>query len=110
MAICAEVRSLALAYVDKGHTRSEAAEVFGVTYETIGNWVRRREKTGEVSPRKVGCKGSRKVDYNIVLDIVKDKPDITLEEAAFKTGVSKSTVWRILQKNKMTYKKTKILC
>jgi transposase len=45
-----------LAGVDRGQRREDIVRLFEVSLATIGRWLRRRRKTGEVAPKpSPGC-------------------------------------------------------
>ena len=46
-----DLRLRVLAAVDRGVSRAEIVETFGVSLATARRWLRRRRETGEVSPR-----------------------------------------------------------
>jgi len=46
-----DLRTRVLAAVDRGVSRVEIIETFGVSLATARRWLRRRRETGEVSPR-----------------------------------------------------------
>ena len=46
-----DLRTRVLAAIDRGVSRVEIVETFGVSLATARRWLRRRRETGEVSPR-----------------------------------------------------------
>ncbi|MDP9425460.1 MAG: helix-turn-helix domain-containing protein [Actinomycetota bacterium] len=46
-----DLRTRVLAAVDRGVSRAEIVEAFGVSLATVRRWLKRRRETGEVSPR-----------------------------------------------------------
>ena len=47
-----DLRERALAAVDRGMPRKEAVGVFGVSLATIKRWLKRREQTGSLAPKR----------------------------------------------------------
>ena|SRR5215210_245355 len=47
-----DLRERALAAVDRGMPRKEALGVFGVSLATIKRWLKRREQTGSLAPKR----------------------------------------------------------
>ena len=47
-----DLRERALAAVDRGTPRKEAVGVFGVSLATLKRWLKRRQETGSVAPRR----------------------------------------------------------
>ncbi|WP_194844948.1 IS630 transposase-related protein [Candidatus Rhabdochlamydia porcellionis] len=43
MAYSYDLRKKALDYVEKGNTKEEASQIFGVTARSIFNWIKRKE-------------------------------------------------------------------
>ena len=55
-----DLRLKVLAAVDRGMSRKEVAEVFGVSVPTIKRWLRRRRQTGDVEPKPIAGPPARK--------------------------------------------------
>jgi len=55
-----DLRLKVLAAVDRGMSRKEVAEVFGVSVPTIKRWLRRRRQTGDVEPKPIPGPPARK--------------------------------------------------
>lgn len=47
-----DLRERVLAAVDRGMPRKEAVGVFGVSLATLKRWLKRRQETGSVAPRR----------------------------------------------------------
>jgi transposase len=77
-----DLRLKVLAAVDRGMSRKEVVEVFGVSVPTIKRWLRRRRQTGDVEPKPIpgppARKGAALEDH--LRAQVRANPDITLEE------------------------------
>lgn len=55
-----DLRIRVLAAVDHGVPREEVAKTFSVSVPTIKRWLRRRRQTGDVEPRAIPGRPSRK--------------------------------------------------
>ena len=55
-----DLRSRVLAAVDAGTPREEVARTFSVSMPTIKRWLKRRRETGDVEPRAIPGRPSRK--------------------------------------------------
>jgi transposase len=77
-----DLRLKVLAAVDRGMSRKEVAEVFGVSVPTIKRWLRRRRQTGDVEPKPIPGPPARKgaaLEDHLPAQL-RANPDITLEE------------------------------
>jgi transposase len=71
-----------LAAVDRGVSRKEVAEVFGVSVPTIKRWLRRRHQTGDVESKPITGPPARKgaaLEDHLPAQL-RANPDLTLEE------------------------------
>ena len=99
-----DLRSRVLAAVDAGRPREEAAQTFSVSVPTIKRWLKRRRETGDVQPRAIPGRPSRKgaMLERWLPEQLKANHDLTLEEhrQAFEEelgeAVSTSTVGRAI--------------
>src|SRR5215217_5210647 len=55
-----DLRLRVLAAVDRGVPREEAAKTFSVSVPTIKRWLKRRRETGDVEPKPIPGRPSRK--------------------------------------------------
>ena len=55
-----DLRLRVLAAVDAGKPREEAAKTFSVSMPTIKRWLKRRRETGDVEPKPIPGRPSRK--------------------------------------------------
>ncbi len=104
-----DLRQAVISYVEGGGKLSQASKLFGVTTRTIYSWKKRKESTGDVIPRKTGSPGKRKIDYDKLLEYVKDHPDATLHEMARVFEVWPSAIEKALKKMDVTRKKNRLL-
>ncbi len=111
-----DLRERLVSAVDGGMTRRSAAKRFGVAASTAIKWVDQWRRTGEVAPRpRGGDRRSERIEAHAdeVLGLIEETPDITLEELAGHLDevhglkVAASTVWRLLDRHGMTFKKNR---
>jgi transposase len=111
-----DLRSRLVSAVDDGLSCRAAAKRFGVAASTAIKWVDRWQRTGSVAPRpRGGDYRSARIEAHAeeVLGLIDETPDITLEElaahldAVHGVRVAPSTVWRLLDRHGMTFKKNR---
>jgi transposase len=99
-----DLRLRVLSAVDSGSPREEVARTFSVSIPTIKRWLKRRRETGDVEPRAIPGRPSRK---GVMLEEwlpkhLEANDDLTLEghreafEEHFGEGVSTSTIGRAI--------------
>lgn len=102
--------------VEEGMSRRSAADRFGVAASTAIKWVDRWRRTGDVRPRPQGGDNrSQRIEAHAeeILALIEESPDITLGEIAVHLDemhglrVSQSSVWRLLDRRGMTFKKNR---
>ena len=111
-----DLRERLISAVDGGVSRRSAAARFGIAASTAINWVDQWRRTGNVRPRpQGGDKRSQRIEAHAeeILALVKKTPDITLGEiadhldATHGLKVAQSSVWRLLDRRAMTFKKNR---
>lgn len=111
-----DLRSRLVSAVANGMTRRAAAKRFGVAASTAIKWVDRWERTGAIAPRRQGGdRRSRHIEVHgeEILGLIKARRDITLAEIVAHLDlehglkVAQSTVWRLLDRRGMTFKKNR---
>lgn len=114
-ALSNDLRRRLVVAVENGMSRRSAAKRFGVSPSTAIRWVHQWFQEGHVEPARQGGdnrSGRMETHADEVLALIDATPDITLAELAEyleKTHglrVSQSTVWRLLDRHGMTFKKT----
>jgi transposase len=99
-----DLRLLVLSAVDDGSPREQVAKTFSVSMPTIKRWLKRRRETGDVEPRAIPGRPSRK---GVMLrewlpKQLEANHDLTLEEhreafeEEFGQTVSTSTIGRAI--------------
>ena len=111
-----DIRERVVSAVDGGLSRRSAAKRFGVSASAAIKWVDQWRRTGDVRPQlQGGDRRSQRMEAHAgeLLALVAERPDITLGEladhldATHGLRVSQSTVWRLLDRHGMTFKKNR---
>ena len=111
-----DLRERLVSAVDGGMSRRSAAERFGVAASTAIKWVDRWRQSGDVRPRPLGGdKRSHRIEAHAgeILALIEATPDVTLGEIAAHLErmhglkVAPSTVWRLLDRRGLTFKKNR---
>jgi transposase len=111
-----DIRERLVSAVDGGLSRRSAARRFGVAASTAIKWVDQWRRTGDVGARPQGGDyRSHRIEAHAeeILALVDVAPDITLGEIAARLDeghgltVAQSTVWRLLDRHGMTFKKNR---
>ena len=111
-----DIRERLVSAVDGGLSRRSAARRFEVAVSTAIKWVDQWRRTGDVGPRpQGGDHRSHRIETHCeeILALVEEMPDITLGELAEHLDevhglrVAQSTVWRLLDRHGMTFKKNR---
>ena len=111
-----DLRERLVSAVEGGMTRRGAARRFGVAASTAIKWVDRWRRTGAVGAKpRGGDQRSQRIEAHAeeILALVEATPDITLAELtehldqAHGLVVAQSTIWRLLERHGMTYKKNR---
>ena len=111
-----DLRARVVSAVDGGMSRRQAAKRFGVAASTAIKWFDQWRRTGGIAPRpRGGDLHSARIEAHAdeVLGLIEETPDITLAELvghlAERHGlrVAPSTVWRLLDRHGMTFKKNR---
>lgn len=104
-----DLRTRVLADCDVGVAAKEVAAKFRVSRAWVNRLVQRRRETGEVAARqqKVFKKQAFAGQEDRLRALVAAKPDQTLADlrAALHSSASLSSVWRALDRLKLTFKK-----
>ena len=109
-----DLRGRLVSAVEGGMTRRSAAKRFGVAASTAIKWVARWRRTGDVGARpQGGDHRSQRLEAHAeeILALIDETPDSTLSELAAHlddvhgSRVAQSTIWRLLDRHGMTFKK-----
>lgn len=111
-----DLRKRLVAAVDDGMSCRSAARRFGVAASTAIHWVARWRRTGSVQPSPMGGDmRSHRIEAHAgeVLALIDERPDMTLAEIVTHLDerhglkVAQSTIWRLLDRHGMTFKKNR---
>jgi len=91
-------------YLEKGHTQSEAREVFSIGVTTIKEWKRLQKETGSLEKRPLDRK-NRKIDPVKLAAAIEKTPDAYLSELAEPFGCTEDAVSKALKRMGLTRKK-----
>src|SRR5450631_43879 len=107
-----DLRARAIALVEDGESRREAARVLGLGASTVIRWIERWVTTGSVAalPGTGHSRSPLEAHRQWLLDLVAAEPDLTLEEIRsrlksekrMKTGTT--SVWRFYERHDITKK------
>src|SRR5262245_32853643 len=110
-AYCGVMGERAIAEVESGATRREAAEEFAVSASTVVIWVKCFRQTGRCAAKPRGGSISPLEKHaNFLLGLIEKQPDLTLDEVVLAMGNhkipgSRTAVWRFFKRHKITFKK-----
>jgi len=108
-----DLRVRAVALVEEGESRREAARLLGLVPSTAIRWIERWTTTGSVDA-KPGTGHSRsplEKHKQWLLDLVAAEPDLTLEEIRARLRTEKKqkagigSIWRFFDRHDITFKK-----
>lgn len=106
-----DLKGRAIAAVESGASRREAAERFDVSPSSVIKWMQRWRKTGSVAAKPSGGSASPLEEHaGWFLKLVAEQPDLTLDEVvvamrARRIAGSRSAVGRFYLRHKISFKK-----
>ena len=106
-----DLRLRVVAAVSDGASRHEAADRFDVSASSAIRWVERFEQSGSVSAKRSGGTTSPlEAHADFLLAVIKEQPDLTLDEVvermrASKIVGSRSAVARFYLRRQISFKK-----
>lgn len=104
MAYSYDLRTKALDYIEKGGSKVQAGQIFGVTVQTLLNWVKRK-KQGNLAPDATRERSPQKLDTEKLKAYIEKHPDNYLREIAEEFGVTITAVFYACKRLKITLKK-----
>jgi transposase len=115
-ALSNDIRERVVSAVEVGRSRRSAAKVFGVSAATAIRWVDQLRRSGSIAPKPQGGDNrSHRIEAHAeeILALIETPPDITLAELAehleemHGVVVAQSTIWRLLDRRGLTFKKNR---
>ena len=103
MAYSLDLRKNALEYLKKGNSRNETSSIFGVTTQTLANWIQ-REKEGNL-PAKQRISGSYKIDDELLKEFIRNTTEAYLYEISEHFKVTASAIFYTCKRIGITFKK-----
>lgn len=105
-----DLREKALEYFDRGHSRSDVCDVFGIHRHTFASWLRLRSSGEDLSPRaNMSGKRPHKIDSERLKAYVEADPNAYLHEIAAVFSVSDVGIMKALRRLGITRKKNRPL-
>ena len=106
-----DLRKRAVAAVEGGLSRHQAAALFSVGVSTVIRWCQRKRETGGVTAKPMGGRVKPKLtgERDFILGRIAAEPSLTLEElrrelAARGTVVAHGTLWLFLDREKLSFR------
>ena len=104
MAYSIDFRKAAIEYMEKGHSKEELYEAFGIYPSRITAWRKLLKATGSLEPQYKETR-ERKIDLTELTKALERKPDATLGELARKFDCTETAIFYALKRAKLTLKK-----
>lgn len=104
-----DLRERVIGACDAGEPTKAVATRFGVSRAWVRRLKQHRRERGDILPRNGGGSRGRKIDRQLLAELVQQQPDATLVELRDRLGVS-VTLWAIckaLRELKLSYKKSR---
>ncbi|MEY8463146.1 IS630 transposase-related protein [Streptococcus merionis] len=99
-----DFRQRVIAFVNEGHTRTEACDLFGINPSTLRKWEKMLKVQGHLVDKTRQCP-PRKLPKDELLAYVEQHPDAYLREIAEHFSCAINAVWKALRKYDITLKK-----
>ena len=109
-----DLRKRVIETIAEGASRRETAEQFGLSASVVIIWAQRYDATGNIAPKPSGGSVSPLEEHeDFILGLIKEQPDMTLDEivAAMKKAkitTSRTAVWRFFDRRDITFKKNSV--
>jgi transposase len=101
-----DLRKKVVAYVKQTGSLIEASRLFTVSYSSVQRWLRQEKQSGHLRPQ-ARTKLPHKINYEALLQYIKDRPDATLKEMAAHFAMSIAGIYCALKRLKVTRKKSR---
>jgi transposase len=104
-----DLRDRAISMFESGYKRKQVSIILGIHYETIKDWIRKYQKTGDYSSKQHLSKGAKCsfTDKKLVLEYLQENPNALSAEIRdhVAPGLPISTFKDSLSRMGITYKK-----
>ncbi len=105
----ADFRRVVLDKIDAGMSQVDAATFFGITTQTIQNWIKLEKETGSLERKERKPYASKRFSDKALLDYINNNNDTILEDIANHFSVAIETIRKRLMKLNITRKKNHAL-
>jgi transposase len=99
-----DLRERVVKFIGSGHSKAEAARVYGLSWRSVLRW-EQREADNNLAPLGNQKPRNRKLDAVAVKEFIHKHPDKTLKEIGEYFGVSAVAVFKRVRALGLTYKK-----
>jgi transposase len=99
-----DLRTKALDYIEKGRSKVETSQVFGVTVQTLIGWCKRKRQ-GNLAPNTTKTRQPQKLETEKLKAYIEKHPDSYLREIAEEFKVTITAVFYACKRLKITLKK-----
>ena len=99
-----DLRIRALDYIEKGGSKIEASQVFGITLRTLFHWLKRK-KQGCLAPSKRKQRRPHKIEREKLKVYIQEHPDAYLKEIAEAFQATITAVFYACRREKISLKK-----
>ncbi len=104
MAYSIDFRKCVLENLESGKTWDEVISIFSISRSTLSYWVN-LSKTGSLKDSDRAPYKVRKIDSQVLKDVLERNPDATLKELAYEFNCRTSSIHKRLKKLDITRKK-----
>lgn len=104
MSYSIDLRERALSFIESTGKITEASRLFKVSRTVLYKWINMKETTGSVEDAPP-VRGWKKIDPEVLEDLVSAHPDWILSDYAEHLGTSINAVWKAFKRLKITRKK-----
>lgn len=104
MSYSIDLRERAITFIEETGKITEACRVFKVSRTVLYKWMNKKKTTGSLEDAPP-VRGWKKIDPEVLQDLVSAHPDWILEQYAEHLGTSIQAVWKAFKRLKITRKK-----
>ena len=104
MTYAIDLRKRVINFIENGHSIKETGRVFQIGTTTISKWIKLKRETCSLRPKELKRK-PRKLDYDKLVEFVKNNSDMYIKDIANYFKVSRSGILYAFKILKITRKK-----